>query len=167
MIVIRLSRKLSEFFSAGLFHIARWGVFAMMLLVTVDVVGRYLFRRSTLIADEVGAYLLVLVVFFAAAETLKAGRHVKVDILTKRLPVKLQVWLDLILLIIGLGAVGAIFWRSILLVRNSYVQNVLWPSVLETPLYLPQLLLPIGLSALLLQGIVEIGKIIATRRNLH
>ena len=156
MSMINVSRKVIESFSHFLMHVAMWGVFAMMLLVVIDVGMRAVANRSTLIADEMGGYLLVLIAYLGMAEAYKLGRHIRVDIVTARLPGRLRAWLDLALCFVGLVALIIVVWRAVIMVYRSYAGNVIIPGIFLTPVYLPQTLVVIGLAALALQCAVDL-----------
>ena len=57
-------------------------ILAMAILIPVDVLGRYLFGKPTLIAVEVAVYLLVCLIFLGLVYTAHAGRHITVEHLT-------------------------------------------------------------------------------------
>jgi len=133
-----------------------WGVFAMMLLVVVDVFLRAVANRSTLIAEEMGGYLLVLIAYLGMAEAYKLGRHIRVDIVSKRLTGKVRAWIDVGLSFIGLVALLVVIWRAVIMVYRSYAGNVIIPGIFLTPVYLPQTLVVIGLAALALQCAVDL-----------
>ena len=57
-----VTRALGRIVDAGL-ALSAIAVLAMMLLITVEVLGRNLLRVSTLVADEMSGYLLVIVTF--------------------------------------------------------------------------------------------------------
>lgn len=160
------TRKAIDRISGFLTYIAMWGVFAMMLLVVVDVGMRALVGQSTLIADEMGGYLLVLIAYLGMAEAYRLGRHIRVDIVTVRLPGRLRAWLDAVFCCIGLAALIIVIWRVIIMVHRSQVANVIIPGVFLTPVYLPQTLVVIGLVALALQCAVDaVDRISALRRT--
>ena len=156
--LVSFSRRVIEAFSAILARIAMWGVFVMMVLVVVDVIMRTFAAQSLLITEEVSGYLLVLVAYLALAEALKQGRHVRVDLLISFMPDRLRARLDLILTLVGLGAMIVVTWRSVIMVYRSYVRGVEIPGILLTPVYLPQIVMVVGLLALELQLLVEIHK---------
>lgn len=162
MSIFSFSRKAIDYLSHFLGHVAMWGVFAMMLLVVTDVAMRALLNRSTLIAEEVGGYLLVLVAYLAMAETFKQGRHIRVDIITRSLPGRLRAWLNIVLSFIGLVAVIVVIWRVIIMVYRSYAGNAITPGIFLTPVYLPQTLVVIGLAALALQCFLELSRTLHT-----
>ena len=114
MSVFTLTRKAADRFSSFLAHIGMWGVFAMMLLVVVDVFLRAVANRSTLIAEEMGGYLLVLIAYLGMAEAYKLGRHIRVDIVSKRLTGKVRAWID-----VGLSFIGRA-WSESVLVRLAF-----------------------------------------------
>jgi TRAP-type C4-dicarboxylate transport system permease small subunit len=59
---------------------------AMVALVFANVVGRYLFNRSFIWAEELSQYLMVWVTFLGAGLALRYGRHVAMDLLHSVLP---------------------------------------------------------------------------------
>lgn len=160
------SCKVIERCSGILVHIAMWSVFVMMVLVVVDVALRTFAGSSLLFAEEVSGYLLVSIAYLAVAEALKQGRHVRVELLTRWLPPRLQARLELILTLAALGAIIVVSWRSVIMVYRSYIRGVRIPGILMTPVYLPQIFMVIGLLALGLQLTVEINKMVRARRGL-
>ena len=148
-----------ERLSALLAHVSAWAVFVMMALIVVDVALRNLASTSLLLTEEVCGYLLVLVAYFAYAETLKKGRHVRVDMVFKLLPERLQARFDLVFCVVALIAIAVVAWWSAVMVYNSYVRGVQVPGILLTLVYLPQIAIPVGMAALLLQFLVEIRKL--------
>ena len=51
----------------------------MASLVTVEVLARSFASVSTLVADEMAEYLLVVLAFFGLAESLRAGAFIRVE----------------------------------------------------------------------------------------
>lgn len=131
----------------------------MMVLVVVDVALRTFAGTSTLLADEVGGYLLVLVAYFAYAEALKKDSHVRVDMIFKMLSERVRTRLDLVFCMVSLVAIFVVTWASVIMVYRAYVRGVTVPGILLTPVYLPQTAVVVGLVALLLQFLVEIRKL--------
>ena len=163
--IFGFSRKAIESLAGITAQIAMWGVLCMTLLITVDVFMRYVVGRPLLFVDEVAGYLLVLVAYLAMAETLKRGRHIRVDVLFGRWPPRVQAWLDLILASVGFGALIVVAWRSVIMVHLSHVRGTIVTGKLLTPLYLPQTVLLIGLLVLTLQYVVELYKMLRALRG--
>lgn len=148
-----------ERLSAFLAHVSALGVGLMMVLIVVDVALRTFASTSTMIADEVSGYLLVLVAYFAYAEALKKDGHVRVDMLFNVLPERVRARLDLVFCALSVMAIAVVAWASVVMVYRAYVRGVTVPGVLLTPAYLPQIAMVVGLAALLLQLLVEIRKL--------
>ena len=137
----------------------------MVLLVTVDVIGRYFFSRPTYVADEISGYALVGVIFFGLAYTQKLGKHVTSGILDTLLsPSKLR-WLDLATSILSLLFIAYFAWNSATAAYESYVLQTTKQTILRTPYWIPQLFLPIGLSLFAFQLAVRVVRCVISLRN--
>lgn len=157
--IINFLYKCINGFSSLIIHSAMWGVFSLMMIVVIDILMRSIARRSILITEEMGGYLLVLIAYLGMAETLKQGRHVKVDFLSKKFPESFRKWLHAILSFLAMIALSVVTWRVVIMVYRSYESKATVPGVFLTPVYIPQSLLIIGLIALLLQHIISFVKI--------
>ena len=115
-----------------------------MVLIGYSVVMRYFAGRPSPWADELAGYLLVGSVMLAAADALLGEEHISVDILVERLSARGRH----VTMLIGLVAVAAsaallvvegadmvAFSRMVGLKSNGY---------LEVPMWMPQVLVPLG-----------------------
>ena len=88
--VPRLLRMLSAFitkFEASFMALSSLALFAIMVIVTIDVVMRYVFNQPLEWAyDVISLYLMVGVFFFALSDTLHEHGHVSIDVLIKYMP---------------------------------------------------------------------------------
>lgn len=139
---------------------AKYGSLAMMLLISYDVFSRYLFNRPSLISDEISAYLIVFVCFLGAADTLKENKHIIVDVVTLQLSPKVQLWLKLATHVLSLIFLIVFTWGSIIMVYHSYIRNVTMPTILLTPIWIPQMIIPVGCILLCFQFLIEIGNVL-------
>lgn len=145
--------------------IAGLSIFIMALLVGYEVVLRYIFHRAPMIADEFSAYLLILCVFFGLGYTLKRGGHIRADAVVKKLPPKMVIRLRLITLIIFLAYAVVFGIECFKLVLFSYNLHLRSESWLETPQYLVQIVMPIGLAGLVLALLFEIKQAVTSVRG--
>lgn len=84
----------------------------MMLLTAVDVIGRYFLHKPLTGTVEVSAYLMVVMVFLAAAGTQASGRTARVELLTVRFSESTRRWLEAFILLLLLG-LGLLFtWKT-------------------------------------------------------
>ncbi|MFC2046889.1 TRAP transporter small permease subunit [Chloroflexota bacterium] len=136
--------------------IAGVGICLMTALVLSEIIGRNMFGIGVPYAVEFSTYLVVVVGAGGAAYTLRQGRHVRADIVLRRLPNKLRQWLTLIGFILGLGFLIIVateaFNMALLAIKTKAIS--MYPT--ETPVGYFQLILGIGLSLFALQLVIEI-----------
>jgi TRAP-type C4-dicarboxylate transport system permease small subunit len=82
--------KKKRSFSTYLSYIGNAAIAFMMLLTTVDVLGRYFFNSPVLGAYEITEYLMLIMVFSFLAFAQSNKAHINVDIVYNRLPARLQ-----------------------------------------------------------------------------
>ena len=133
---------------------------ALALLISFDVLMRYFFNRPQLIVDEIGPFLLLLVVFGAAAQTYRVGGHVRMDLVTSHLPPAARAWLRLLNLALGLVFLAVVIWVTSQSALTAYRYGRV-SAVLLYPLWVPMLLIPAGL---LLMALCMVGTL---RRQLR
>ena len=73
-----------------------WLTLAMVLLMALIVVMRYLFRSGSISMQELVIYLNAMIFVFGAAYTLKEQGHVRVDIFYRNLSPQRQALVDLL-----------------------------------------------------------------------
>jgi C4-dicarboxylate transporter DctQ subunit len=132
----------------------------LALLISFDVLMRYFFNRPQLIVDELGPFLLLLVIFGAAAQTYRVGGHVRMDLVTSHLPPAARAWLRLLNLALGLAFLAVVIWVTTQSALTAYRYGRV-SAVLLYPLWVPMLLIPAGL---LLMALCMVGTL---RRQLR
>jgi len=131
-------------------------IFLILLLVLVDVLIRYFLNISIHVSYEISSYCLVGVTFLALGQIQKLDKHVKVEFLVSRLSLRYRTWLKIVAEILSLAFVSWFTWDAAMAVMRSYSLKSAYQSMLQTPLWIPHLLLPIGLGILALQMICQI-----------
>jgi len=126
----RITQWLSRWFN----WVAAGGVVAMMLLTTVDVIGRS-FRRPIPGTFEIIGFLCVVVVAFAIAYTQILRGHISVEIVVSRLPQRAQGIIGSIMCLLGLGLFILLAWQSMGLARDVWVSG--WVSPTEKIPFFP------------------------------
>lgn len=129
------------------------GVCATLLIVLVlaEIIRRTFFNSSFLWTFEISSWLLVAFAFLGMGYTLQSGGHVRVTLLTSRLPEQMQTRLELILSLIG--AAMFIYFTIFLFegMVSAYQMGEVGTSVLEPPVYLIWVAAVVGLSTFSLQ----------------
>lgn len=131
-------------------------VVIMALLVAAEVVCRSMLGFSLHITEEIGGYLLVVVVFLGMPLTLAEGTLFRVEFVIGRLSPRGTAGLMILFNIMSLMVAGLLNWHLAGLVRESWERNILAPTVLATPQYLPQLVMVVGMTSVMIVLLVQI-----------
>jgi TRAP-type C4-dicarboxylate transport system permease small subunit len=142
-------------------------VLFMVFLITLEVAGRKLFGFSTLVADEFSGYLLVVTTFMGGAYTLKTKGFTRMETIYNRFKGGSRWLIDLAFNVVSLLLliiVGYWLWVHIL---SSYRSGLTSISIFQTPLYIPQLFMGIGVTLLVFQVVLEIAGLFLARKTNH
>ena len=115
-----------------------------------EIIGRHFFDTSTMIADEYSGYLYLASIFLGLAYTFEKNAHIRINIITSKLSKKSNKYIDIFTSIITNIVLIFILYRTILFSYDSYDMEMLSENVSETPLYLTQLVMPIGIILFIL-----------------
>ena len=97
---------------------------------------------------EFAGYFLAAATFFALADTLKSGQHIRVNLILQRLPDRVQHYLEGWCCLLGsILSAYFTFWAANL-VRESIEFGDLSPGIIAVPLWIPQLAMALGLVVL-------------------
>lgn len=129
------------------------GLFMLLivLLIAMEIVLRSLFNTSTLISDEYSAYLFVGVVLSGLAFTLKEDAHIRITLLTSVIGKKGSNVLDIAATITAMAILSFALYYSGIMVFESWQLGMRADSISETPIYLSQMIIPLGLLLFNLQ----------------
>jgi len=143
--------KISKAFS----YVAMVALFGMMILGTADVAGRDLFNKPITGALELFEMLLPLLILFSMADTQSNDEHLTAGVIDffhfrpetrNKIRLGVQVLLFcLFLLILWRGVGGAMFTLR----SHRRISNV------ELPLWIPQLVVPLGAFVMCLVLVVQ------------
>lgn len=125
-------------------------VVAMALLICAEVICRNVFSFSLMFTDELAGYLLVGLVFLGMPVALAKGALFRVELLLNRMPARGRAWLELVFNLMSLAFTAILLVQLWRFVMDSWQRGVRAPTVLATPLYLPQALMVVGTASLLL-----------------
>jgi TRAP-type mannitol/chloroaromatic compound transport system permease small subunit len=96
MAVLRRLVKLIDTGTEWLGRAASWLSALLVLVVSYDVISRYVFNASKVWVQELQWHIFALIFLLGAAWTLKHNRHVRVDLVYQRLSTKAQAWVNLL-----------------------------------------------------------------------
>ena len=133
-----------------------WLALVIVVLMSINVVLRYLFSIGSVWAQELEWHLLVPLILFGCSYAMRHGEHVRVDIVYGRFSEKTKTVVDLFSALL-LVAIAALFiWYSLHYVQQAYVIDEGSPDPGGIPhRYLLKGLLPVGFALLLVQAIAS------------
>ncbi|MDC0738908.1 TRAP transporter small permease [Cognatishimia sp. SS12] len=149
-------------------------ILAIVVLVSAQVVlnladkiaaaltGRGLGLTIPSYSDFTG-FFLAAASFLALAYTLRVGGHIRVTLITGRLPVRLARAAEIAVTAIALLMSGYASWYMALLAYESYEFGDQSSGMISVPLWLPQLPVVIGLMVLTLALLDEIVALLQGR----
>ena len=112
-------------------YVGAFALFLMMLLTTVDVIGRYFFRSPIPGGTEITEAMMVVVALPALAWCAAMRKHVEVEILMTRFSKKVQAITSIVTMFAVLAIFIFVTWQSFVYSMN--VTTV--ASLLRFPLY--------------------------------
>ena len=125
---------------------AGWLLAAMAVLVNVEIVARYLFNTSTLIADEYSGYLFVWSTLLGFAYALQSGHFLRVESLVVRLGRSARAVSELLAALVGLTVAVVCVYATGTLLLAAWGFGTLSIQPSATPLWMPQLILPLAFA---------------------
>ncbi|MFZ3102846.1 MAG: TRAP transporter small permease [Desulfitobacteriaceae bacterium] len=133
----------------------------MFLSIVANVIARNL-GFSMIWVEELSGYGAVWATYLGIGFALREERHVRVDMLTRKLSQRGQELMrflgDLICVVFSV----LITWKGFYLIWSSYISGRHTPFV-EIPIYLLQIVLPVGMILFGLEALVDAVK---TRQRL-
>ncbi|SOC23780.1 TRAP transporter small permease subunit [Stappia indica] len=125
-------------------------VVALILLINVEVVSRYFFNTSTLVADEYGGYALVWICLLGFGQALRSGQFISVDAFSRRFSPLGQRLAAILGALVGLAASLLLTYATYRLVAMNHRFGTVSIQPSATPLWIPQAVLPFGFGLLCL-----------------
>jgi len=158
---LRVYSRVVEALVGAAMALAGAALLASFALIGWAVVKRYAFNAAPVWVDDVVGFLLVVVVMLSAAQTLRRGEHIGVDLLVARLSSTGRRWalawaafatalISAVLVVKGWDA--ALFAKTLGLVTEGALE---WPS------WLLMLFVPLGGVLLLLAALESFWRALA------
>ena len=118
---------------------------AWVFIIVIYIIGR-IFGIGWMFVEEYVGYWLVFMAYIPLAYTLMMETHIKVELVTRRLPWKIRCVLQLCTDGIGLLIVCYLVWRSVDWLINGLKSDMHSATSLHTLLWPTFLLVPVGLT---------------------
>ena len=115
----------------------------------INVVARYFFHASIHWAEEIMLYMMVGCVFLGNGVVAWSGRQLRMDVILGMMPPKARDAFDLLAELTLIGTSLTIVWFAWPVIRDLFLFDQRSQSA-DVPMYIPQILVPIGLSIMAL-----------------
>ena len=122
----------------------------MTLLMLAEIVLRGVFNSTTEHSDELVGYLLVGVSFLSLALCQSRGAFHRVEMVQMRLGPRGQLVSSLVFNLLSFAYIALTDWYFIQFVMSSYRREAMASTVLATPLWIPESVMVVGATLLLL-----------------
>ncbi len=126
-------------------------VLAVGFMIVYEIIARGVFNSPTEWVTELSTYAVIIAGFLGMGVTYAGGKHIQVDILIMHFSPKVRCWVEFVTCILAL-------YYSYVFVVEGWAMTMLSiafdnraPTTLSTPLWIPQISMPIGLAILALQ----------------
>ena len=133
---------------------------AMVLLIFINVIGRYVFNFTFVSFEEISRILFVWCTYLGSAIAIKEGTHVRVDIVVNALKPKARKIVDIVAnLIVSFILVVTIYTMKDLIAIN--ISNPL--PLTKIPYGVVQLIIPVGMFIMLCVNIYNLVMMLTGR----
>jgi TRAP-type C4-dicarboxylate transport system permease small subunit len=150
----------------GLTVVAALATFGMMLLMTVDAAGRYLFNRPILAAYELTTnYLMVAVIFLALPYAYRQGANIRVTFLVDRLGPTPRLVIDHLVQVISILYCAALVFATAQQARHVLSTGTTF-ATLDLPLWPAHVVVSAGLFLTTLMMLIDLGRVRKGRSSL-
>lgn len=145
-------------------EVISWFTLLLVILVVVDVAGRYILSESSVAFQELEWHIFSIIFLGAAAYTLKHNEHVRVDLIYSKLSETNKIIIDILgILIFLLPFAVMIVWSSYDFVERSFTYSEQSPDPGGLPFrFLIKSVLPVSFLLLILQAGVILTRKIST-----
>ncbi len=123
------------------------------LFTTHEVIMRYFFRSPTTWVMEISIYVILAGMFLSFAYVLREKAHVKVDFITHYLSGRTAVILEIFTSLLGVLYCLVMAYEGTKITLASFLRGEVSPTVLNVPVFIPQVFIPLGSLFLIFQFI--------------
>ncbi len=123
---------------------------ALAVFVSIEAILRWSINWSFLVTDEIGGYVMVIVAFFGMAVALHDRALFRVEVLFHKLSPNRQRQAQVVFDLVSLGFALLLAWQLVALVLRSFDKGIIAPTIMRTPLWIPQAGMALGAVVIVL-----------------
>ena len=131
----------------GCMWICEIAILAMGAIVILEIITRNFFNFSFEMSDELGGYIIVGITFMSlpVCQVYRSYHHVQ--FLQARLSPRMQALSHVLFDLLSLLFCVVLVWQLTRFVLTTHRSEDVAPTLLATPLWIPQAIMPIGMVA--------------------
>lgn len=148
-----------------LWIISGFAILLSALVLTYEVIMRYMLRIPTIWEVEASVYLTIMAVFLGAGYGLKEGSHINIDLVTIHLSPRAKAGLTMVTAFLSWIFCLICTWKGWEMWWEAYSRGWKSESLWGPPLSIPYFFLPLGMSLLSLQYITFMYQKMEALRN--
>lgn len=149
---VSVVQRAADALALGLGWMACAALLAIVVLLTMEMVGRGAFNHSFSFSWEYASYCLGILIFGGLGWTLRTGGHIRVTVLENLLPTRVYRWVEAFSIAVGAVLATLLAVALGLLCRSSFVDQSRSFLATETLLYIPQVFMVLGALGFALQA---------------
>lgn len=140
-------------------HGVSWALLLAVIICSGNALIRYALNTSSNAWLEIQWYLFAAMFLLATSNTLRRDEHIRIDVISSKLPKRAQVWVDIFGFAVFLLPISLIIlYYSLPYVQLSIQANEMSSNAGGLIVWPAKILIPIGFLLLTLQGISELIK---------
>jgi TRAP-type transport system small permease protein len=136
----------------------------MTLLIGADVGLRNLVRSGIAWSNEVSEYILYLITLLSAPWLLRAGQHIRIDILLKAIPPRVAWLLEWVGDILGLVCSAYFVWYGMKVLGTSYSSGAISIKTLVMPEWWLLVPMPLAFVAVSIEFVFRMWRLANAER---
>lgn len=158
--IFKTIESIVEGFNKVLVLIASLMMAGLMIIVCVDLTLRYFFNSPLLWGTEVTEIMLLYITFLGMAWVFKEDGHVVIDVFTSQVTGRKRKILNGIsYFLVGIVSVVLIYY-GFYTAFDHFKRGVFNPTVIETPIALIIIVIPIGSIPLFLEVLIKFWRLL-------
>ena len=130
----------------------------MMLMVTANVFGRYIFNSPIESTLELTEFFMVAIVYMGLSYTQFLKAQINIELITSRLSGKRRAVCDLISYLACFVFFALIVWHGTRMFTESWDMREITMGTIELPVYPSKLLVPIGSLIVCFRFLIDISE---------
>lgn len=127
-------------------------------MLTYEVIARYFFTAPTIWAAELSQLCLIWGTLIAMPWCLRERRHIQITAVTALLSPSIQRLASASAMVVVTLFSAIVLWKGFDIFYDSFARGRTTGSLLDLPIWIAELAVPIGFALLLAQSLIETGR---------